>query len=77
MEQYITKAAVEISSGALLKLTYEQAMSRIVNLKPLKRDVYEVKRPVRFKAGEVIGVDNINLKPIAKDLDPVKAAKAG
>ena len=74
MELFRTIKTVEIDKGALLKLSREQALPRLINLKPLKGNTYEVKRPVSFKRGEVIGIEAGNIKPLIQSLEPVKPA---
>jgi hypothetical protein len=81
MELYRVTKPVELNTGLRIKLTQEQAVPRLSCLKPLKADKYEIKRPVQFKRGEVIGIEEAFIKPflgmleVAEPPSPQKAAK--
>lgn len=56
-EKYtVTAASARLHQG-VLELTKEQAASRLHNLKPKGKGLYEIVNPVEFKRGEVIGYD--------------------
>ena len=81
MELYRVTKPVELNTGLRIKLTQEQAVPRLSSLKPLKADKYEIQRPVQFKAGEILGIEQANIKLYAAMLEvvepppPQKAAK--
>lgn len=57
MKQYrVVGKLARISTGNV-ELTPEQASDRMHNLKKLGGDVYEVLKPIEFKAGQVFGYD--------------------
>jgi len=73
MNLYRVVQPIGIDKGRVIELTKEQAFPRLHNLKPLKGMKYEVKAEVRFKAGEVIGIElNKTTKAFAKSFEPVE-----
>lgn len=71
MLRYKVLKPVTINTGEVIELTWEQASPRLHNLKPGKKGKYEVKAPVRFKAGEVIGLANVSSKALYAFLEAV------
>lgn len=57
-------------TGALLRLTNEQARPRRAVLQPLGGDLHEVITEANFKAGEVIGFDGDLPKAMAASVEP-------
>lgn len=56
MERYLTTDKVDLLSG-VLDLTEDQARRRKGWLKKLDSGLFEIIKPVQFKAGEVFGFD--------------------
>lgn len=65
MNKYtITARSARLTSGQL-RLTAEQAKTRLTKLKPLGVGVFEIVQPVEFKYGEVIGYEGDLPKSLA------------
>ena len=71
MRQYLVSAPLSLYAGAVLALSAEQAARRVPALWPLDDGLYEVRQPVQFKAGEVIGFGGDLPKHLASLLEPV------
>jgi len=72
MELYKVLKPIELKRGFVVELAKDQALPRLHNLKPLKKDKYEVKGEISFKAGEVIGFNPDKIKIFAGVLEPVE-----
>ena len=72
MKRYRTKKTLRIYGGRV-GLSEDQAHRRRMSIKPIGRDVYEVMRPVEFKAGEIIGLDAVS-KSMGGYVDDLAAA---
>lgn len=66
--------AANFGSGRL-QLSTEQAKARLHNLKHVKDDIYEIDKPVQFKAGEEIGFDGEINKLLMLDIEEAEAEK--
>jgi transcription antitermination factor NusG len=77
MNLYKVVKPIELKRGFVVELTKEQAILRLHSLKPLKKDKYEVKGEISFKAGEIIGFDPGKIKIFAGVLEPIKVEQAG
>jgi len=64
MKDYKTIGVVSLFGG-VVGLSSEQAESRPNAVKKLKSGEYEVIAPVQFKAGEIIGLDNVGKTTLA------------
>jgi len=60
-QQMQLSGKVEIGVGRTLQLTEQQAAVRVDSLKKVGKDVYEVVKMIEFKAGEIIGVEFIEV----------------
>lgn len=56
-----------------IELSKEQALPRMHNLKHIKGDIYEIVKPIQFKAGELIGFDGEVSKSMLGDIGEVKS----
>jgi hypothetical protein len=72
MTQYKVLEPIEIPKGMIIGLDWGQAATRLHSLKPFKKGKYEVKAPVTFKRGEVIGLE-VKTKAIVAHLEPIGA----
>lgn len=54
MKMKIVGSAVRFGGGALLGLTEAQFLPRAKSLRAIGPDLYEVKSPIEFKAGELL-----------------------
>lgn len=68
MKYQVTAPFIELHSG-VLTLTKEQARDRQHCLKKVKKDTYEIVKPVQFKQGEEIGYDGELTYQLADALD--------
>ncbi|MHB8109766.1 MAG: hypothetical protein ACYDHW_07010 [Syntrophorhabdaceae bacterium] len=76
MIQFKAKEPIEIGKGKIIEITKDQAMPRLHNLKLLKGSKYEVKNPVCFKAGEIVGLDpSTSTKAFLGSFERVSAGK--
>lgn len=72
MERYSVNQPITLHVG-VIGLSDAQAATRQHCLKRLMgKGRYEIRKPVQFKAGEVIGLEEINLKQYAGWLTPVE-----
>jgi hypothetical protein len=82
MQAYKVIKPLSLGVGTLVGLSQAQAEPRKHALEPTgTRGVYQAKGPLSFKAGEVVGLDDPNLKRLSAVLEPVEApakpARAG
>ena len=73
MKPYRTLAIIRLYNGKI-GLTDGQAQRRMGCLKKINDNVYEINREVVFKAGEVVGFDDIP-KPYVKFLECLEPEK--
>lgn len=75
MRRYIVIAASANFNSGILELTREQAAPRGHSLDPLDKDLYLIKAPVQFKAGENIGYDGDVNKAMLALIEPEEGQK--
>lgn len=73
MKTYKALGIVDIFGG-LIGLTKKQVAVRPGTLNKVRTGVYEVYKPVQFKAGEVIGLENPDKVTLSR-LDELKKGK--
>jgi len=71
----VTGRVAQFFSGRV-KLSVEQAASRLHNLKDLGEGIFEIINPIEFKHGEKFGYDGDVPKVLAKELKVKKADSA-
>jgi hypothetical protein len=71
MKKYKTLAVIHLFSGKI-ELTDDQARRRTGYLSKIKDDIYEVNQEIVFKAGEIIGLEDVPkfLESLLEDLTP-------
>lgn len=70
----ITSSAVNLNAG-IVELTRNQAQAREHALRHLEKDVYEIVKPIQFKAGEILGYSGEILKGIMDSIAPIEEKK--
>lgn len=75
MKKFECLGIVTIRSG-ILRITKEQADARHYGVKNIEGDLYEVFKPVQFKAGESFSYDGELPKTMAHLTDDLSAKKA-
>ena len=63
MKMYTVNAITSLHEGRVV-LSKEQARRRRHNIRHIEGDVYEVVKPVQFKVGEKVGLDDSTLKKV-------------
>lgn len=77
MIKYKTLATVRLHSGSIM-LDAEQVERRAGRLKIIKAGLFEIEKSVEFKAGEIIGLDEVAkpYRPLLEEIEPQKRPKA-
>lgn len=73
MQRYIVIAIMAGFNSGILELAPEQASSRSHALASLGEGLFEIREPVQFKRGEIVGYDGDVNKALLQLIEPVES----